>query len=269
MGSRSETWYRANILENQKHKMFQVILVHFPLLLLTAISTAPTKKRFWGSDYSEDVKDLRLYMNSNMRQYAIDGILPIHESEAAPKKKRKGNYEAEKDEEKSPESDDGHAIAKEVKTGGRIGRKFGIKATAPSDLIILPSLGRGYGLPLREVWGIWNTTLRDLDPWHMGLIADRKDKSYGTNCKTWAGRWYMKYQYYKEIGKEIDRRIVKGKGKSVDEIIDRLEFIRLSIPQLLIQGLADGIRHARGAPPFFKSKKKIIYNIRQLLEAEY
>jgi uncharacterized ubiquitin-like protein YukD len=40
----------------------------------------------------------------------------------------------------------------------------------------------------------------------------------------------IKYRYYKEIGEEIDRRVKNG--KSLEEVIARLEVIRLSIKNL-------------------------------------
>lgn len=154
---------------------------------------------------------------------------------------KRNEKEAGKEEEKFFKRDDVNELAKEghVKSSPRKG-PYGGNATPPSNLIFLPGLGRGNGLPLRVIWGIWNTKLRDLDPWHLGLIADRRVKAYTTNEKTWAGKWYQKHRYYKEIGEEIYRRIVKGKGKSVEEIIDRLEFIRKSIPMQYIHGLVDG-----------------------------
>jgi hypothetical protein len=71
--------------------------------------------------------------------------------------------------------------------------------------------------------------------------AEVEDKANNTNCKTWAGRWYMKYRHYKEIGKEIDERL-ETDGMSFEEIIARLEYIRRSIPHRSIQGLVDGLR---------------------------
>jgi biotin-(acetyl-CoA carboxylase) ligase len=44
---------------------------------------------------------------------------------------------------------------------------------------------------------------------------------------SWADIWYRKYQYFKEVGDEI--KIRKDGGKSVQEIMARLEAIRLSI----------------------------------------
>jgi hypothetical protein len=103
------------------------------------------------------------------------------------------------------------------------------------------------------VWNVWNSTLRELDAWHMGLIASEELKSINTTCDLWAGMWFRKYRYYKEIGEEIDWRLGKNDGLGEKDIVDRLNVVRLSIKHSpSIPGLTDGIRKYRGFVPFRK-----------------
>jgi hypothetical protein len=84
----------------------------------------------------------------------------------------------------------------------------------PSNLIHLPDIGKGIKqIPLAQMWVVWNSTLRDLDAWHKGLISDREGKSPGTNRNCWAGKWFIKYQFYSEIGVEIDGRLKMMMGR--------------------------------------------------------
>jgi hypothetical protein len=90
----------------------------------------------------------------------------------------------------------------------------------PSRLIPLTALERvKSAVTVRDVWNVWNSTLRNLDGWHTGLIAERND------------------------------------GMSVFEITDRLDAIRrsLCVPSNTIQGLIDGLRRKRGFTPFNSS----------------
>jgi hypothetical protein len=93
----------------------------------------------------------------------------------------------------------------------------------------------------------------------------------GTSIKEdgtrWEQKWFLKYQYYKEIGKEIDRRVKDG--KSVERIIKRLEFIRMQIKGLKsVKRLVEGIRIVRGEEPFGESRGKVV-DIKALLEEDY
>jgi hypothetical protein len=127
-----------------------------------------------------------------------------------------------------------------------------------------------YHTTVRFVWNAWNTALRedDLDDFHRDLIASKDHLSIQPQYYGWAGIWFTKYRFYKEIGEEIDRRMKDG--QSLDSIINRLEFIRLSIrwpSQPTINSLVEGLRHARGEKPFNKQRKKAV-DIRRMLEEE-
>jgi hypothetical protein len=124
--------------------------------------------------------------------------------------------------------------------------------TPSSKLIPLPDFGdQGSSITVHDAWNAWNSTLRDLDAWHIGLIANREDKSIKTNYGTWAGKWFLKYRYYGEIVVDVKRRLVLNDGLSVEDIIERLEFIRLSsIRFQSIRGLIDGLRSERDLEPF-------------------
>jgi hypothetical protein len=93
--------------------------------------------------------------------------------------------------------------------------------------------------------------LRGLDPWHKGLLADREGKS---PRNAWAGKWFPKYRYYREVREEVYRRLGKNDGLSEEDIVDRLELTRLSLKRQSIRGLVDGLRVAQGSEPFYKRK---------------
>jgi hypothetical protein len=129
---------------------------------------------------------------------------------------------------------------------------------APSFLIELqdPSRGGPNGkATVRSVWTVWDEQLRNLDPFHTALIEKYDDKLYDYNGKNLAEKWVIKYRYHKEIGEEIDRRMAKNDGKSVDQIIARLEKILLSIKnRKTVKALVEGIRNARGEDPLIPGR---------------
>jgi hypothetical protein len=146
---------------------------------------------------------------------------------------------------------------------------------ASSFLIELqdPSRGGPNGkATVLSVWTIWNEQLRNPDPFHTALIKKYEDKLYvngrsGTNL---AEKWVIKYRYYKEIGKEIDRRLAKNYGKSLERIIGRLEFIRNNIyNRKTVKALVDGICIARGEDPIIPGRSgRDGVDIKALLDAE-
>jgi hypothetical protein len=88
---------------------------------------------------------------------------------------------------------------------------------------------------------VWNSTLQDLDAWHTELIANTEGLSLSRLYKTWAGRWFIKYRYFKEVGGEVILRLAKNDGLSEEDIVGRLDAVRRSIPfSPSIQGLVDG-----------------------------
>jgi hypothetical protein len=95
------------------------------------------------------------------------------------------------------------------------------------------------------VGGIWNSTLRDLDVWHLGLIAEKDLLKIQRSYDGWAGKWYGQYRYYREVGEEIDRRLANNEGEGEGVTVDRLNAVRQSILYSpTIHGLADGLRAA-------------------------
>jgi hypothetical protein len=154
----------------------------------------------------------------------------------------------------------------------RLNKPYGGK-NPPDNLIEIPSLGgRGScqpSLTVNDVWMVWNATLRNLDHWHMALISDRNGISPRNLHKTWAGKWYIKYRYYREIGVEIDERLAKNDGLSEDDLVDRLETVRQNIKHnRSIQALVDGLRLERGSKPF-NSKRKTGFDISGELKKQF
>jgi hypothetical protein len=149
----------------------------------------------------------------------------------------------------------------------------------PSNLIELPSPSRGGPngpSTVPSVWKVWNEQLRNPDVFHTELIERYRNKlNAGRSGRNWAEKWIMKYRYYKVLGEEIDRRLAKNDGKSLDSIVTRLEFIRLSIfDRKTIKALSEGIRIARGEDPIIPKRKNSYEcgkqtDITSLLEEKY
>lgn len=120
----------------------------------------------------------------------------------------------------------------------------------PSNLIPLLSIDKGSSITVHEVWVVWNSTLRSLDDWHKGLIAETE----GSNIHAlWARKWYRTYRYYREIGEDVERNL----GKSVPEVTDRMDSYRLAFQINSIQGLFDIMRVARGKELFGEERKAV------------
>jgi hypothetical protein len=134
----------------------------------------------------------------------------------------------------------------------------------PSSLIVLPALGgaREVGplLTVVDAWEFWNSTLRDLDEWHKGLILDREGQTIRTNQGIWAGKWFLKYRYYREIGEEIDRRFKLRDGLSVEDIVERFRLFdyRSNTTPRFKDWLTVCVGVERGRDPFNKKRKKVI-----------
>jgi hypothetical protein len=150
---------------------------------------------------------------------------------------------------------------------------------APSSLIDLPSpskSGNTGKATVRSVWTVWNKQLRNPDAFHTALITALIEK-YGDDGsgiyrdgKDWEQKWFIKYHYYKEIGQEIERRLAKKDGKTVDQIIDRLDKIRESIYNLkTVKALVEGIRNARGEDPINPGRNGKEVDITESLNEEY
>jgi hypothetical protein len=138
----------------------------------------------------------------------------------------------------------------------------------PSNLIPLPALENGK-VRINDVWSVWNSTLRNLDVWHKGLIAAKYRMKFQSHYDGWAGSWFTKYRYFREIGVEIDERLAKNDGLSEDDLVDRLETVRQNIKHnRSIQALVDGLRLERGSKPF-NSKRKTGFDISGELKKQF
>jgi hypothetical protein len=155
-------------------------------------------------------------------------------------------------------------------------RSFDPNGPVPRGLINLPASSRGgeRGITVQETWEIYNKiSQRCLGPndLHLKLLKHFGDTKPKPRFGTWADKWFIQYQYYKEVGDEIERRSEDG-GKSVQEIMARLEAIRLSIrDRRTMKALADGIRIWRGGEAFVTSKSKMVeeVDISEALDAAY
>jgi hypothetical protein len=127
-----------------------------------------------------------------------------------------------------------------------------------------------------DLWEVWNGKLlrgEGLDQWHQGLIDL---KGFGFNSKGnsaysgWANKWINQYRYYRVIGEEIERRLNIG-GHTLEQIIDRLEVIRISSEMNgcnTIGALVDGIRVSQGETPFNSKWNRADPDIKDLLDDE-
>jgi hypothetical protein len=147
----------------------------------------------------------------------------------------------------------------------------------PSNLIELPSPSRGGAngkATVLDVWTVWNEQLRNPDAFHTALIEKYGDGTgiykAGKRGNGWAEKWFLKYRYYEEVGEEIDRRLAKIDGKSVDQIIGRLEYILNQTYNLkTVKALVEGIRIARGEDPISPARNGKEVDIKDLLEEDY
>jgi hypothetical protein len=146
-------------------------------------------------------------------------------------------------------------------------RRFYFPAEEKDADINLPKRAELPQLPLilsittvREVWNIWNSTMRGCLQFDDAGI--RKVKSFYAGR---AGNWFTKNRVYKEVGEEVERRVKDG--QRLDEAINQLEVIRWYIPYHSVQSLVDGLRHARGDKPL-NNKRKTVIDIRYLLKDE-
>jgi hypothetical protein len=85
---------------------------------------------------------------------------------------------------------------------------------------------------INEVCETWNSTLRNLDVWHKGLIAAK----FNRTTKDGPGPGSQ--------NTDTSGRLGQNDGLSEEDIVNRLDVIRLSIKgSPTIKGLADGLRN--------------------------
>jgi hypothetical protein len=142
----------------------------------------------------------------------------------------------------------------------------------PMSLIELQHTSKGGSneATVLNVWKVWNEQLRTPEQYHAALIekydGSRLHGPSGSG-KGWEEQWFAKYRYYKELGEEIDKRVKDG--KSLEEVIARLEVIRMSIYNLKsVKALVEGIRIARDEMPFVPARNGQEVDIKDALEAD-
>jgi hypothetical protein len=122
-------------------------------------------------------------------------------------------------------------------------------SNVPDRLIRLPEIGRGIeGITVREMWNVYKSKLRHLDLWHRNLIKEKEKNTLTSNYKNWAGKWFIKYQNYREIGEEIERRM-KESGKDEKDTVKELADIKIDTI-MTIHSLVTRIRAQRGEKHF-------------------